>query len=233
MPLKHSQPEEKSPRLDSMSHTILPRKLSRNDMVSESAHDDTSGGRPPQPQAVPSGGGHPSSKQSSPIVPALVAVALICFASILVWWVVARIRRSWRGAPGDSAGAQEGEKKPVLSDIELGLPIVEEPFARWDKLSPISVEFTSDDDKKRWQYLSVFSDDDTSSLSTSSSAHLPKSRPISFSLFSRASSPATTITPDHKPLDLRVTLVIAMPSQHRGSQTSGEICLGVAQPPVL
>ncbi|KAI0363672.1 hypothetical protein BV20DRAFT_94354 [Pilatotrama ljubarskyi] len=232
MPLKLSSSEEESPNLNPVRHMVLSRiLLSRNDMVTGSAHDTTSGGQHPRP-AAPSGDGHPTSKQSSPVVPALVAVALIFLASILVWWIVSRLRRSWRGAPSTTVGGQESEK-PILSDVELCLPTSGKPSSRWDELSPMSVKFASEDDKERWQYLAECSDDDGSSLSSSSYAQSRKPRPtMPFTLFSRASSRATTITPDKQPLELKVALMIAMPSQH-GSQVSGDLCLGIAHPPVM
>ncbi|KAH9852391.1 hypothetical protein C2E23DRAFT_827096 [Lenzites betulinus] len=225
----HSFEPKSAPLGDSESMTIS-RRSTAGGMLTGSADDGKSNGLSQSP-APSGGGGHSTSgMQSSPIVAALVVVAIVLLGSILAWWIISRIRRSRRGRP--SAPLKEAcDCKPVLSDVILGHPSATKDLyhAQWEKLTPISADCASEDDRRRWQSLSEDSPDDIS-LSTSSQSYKSKTAP--FSLFSRASSPATTLTPDMEPVEVKVTIFIAMPSQH-ASQFPGELCIGVSQSPLL
>ncbi|EIW54824.1 uncharacterized protein TRAVEDRAFT_66356 [Trametes versicolor FP-101664 SS1] len=214
---------------DPSYHAILSSRSTGGDMVTGSSDTGKSGGHP-DPITGSSGGGQPTHTQTSPVVAALVAVAILFVASVLGWWIVSRIRRSRRGASVSPMDARDA--KPILSDVVLGSPSASKYIytAKWDRLSPVSVDYASKLDQKRWESLSQLAKDDAS-LSTSSS-HSSQTRPKSFSMFSRASSPAAMVSPDPEPIEFRVAMVIAMPSQ-RGPQGSGELCLGVTYSPLL
>lgn len=104
-------------------------------MVTGSSDTGKSGDHP-NPPAGSSGGGQPTHTQTSPVVSALVAVAILFVASVLAWWIVTRIRRSRRGAP-HVLPVDARDAKPMLSNVVLGSPSASKYIytAKWDRLS--------------------------------------------------------------------------------------------------
>ncbi|KAI0761315.1 hypothetical protein BD413DRAFT_248066 [Trametes elegans] len=212
--------------------------------------DSNSNGHSAPPSSGSSGNSHSASAPSSPVVPALVAVTLFVLAGFLVWWLVSRMRRSGRSHPRPAVHAEKVVEKPVLTDVKLGVSHLDEkrPYpVHWDGLSPMTVEFVSDDDRRRWQASAQahsqaphdpYDRDDMSSLSSESAsstsaphaAPRPKSTP--FSIFTRASSPASTLVPEKDVVKFDVAVFIAMPAR-RSSPAAGELYLGVARSSIV
>ncbi|KAI0628579.1 hypothetical protein C8Q77DRAFT_1076640 [Trametes polyzona] len=171
---KRSRPPYPSSRT-----TTLLRRVTPDDMITGSTDDGKSSGRPgPATNPVGGGGGHPTGMQTSPVVAALVAVAVILLASLVFWWIVARIRRSRRGVPLELLVAKRTVDKPILSDVALIYPHMSKDLciSRWEKLSPVSVDCVSEDDKRRWQSISQLALDDASLSASSESSRSTKSK---------------------------------------------------------
>ncbi|KAI9062119.1 hypothetical protein FKP32DRAFT_888261 [Trametes sanguinea] len=212
---------------------MTPTLAKRSDMVTGSSDDGKNEGHSrPSGSSSPGGGGKTTSSQTSPATAASVVVAIFIVASIAIWLLVSRIRRSRRNGPLPNLYnlSELSNDKPALYDVEVGAPVLSKHAIniRWPGFLPVAVNFASDKDRELWRATDKSSHD---AATPSVRSSLPADFPLStFNIFSRTPSPSSTLVPDD--VQVSVSTFIVMPSSG-GSQSRGELCLGVARSTVM
>ncbi|KAH9888048.1 hypothetical protein C8Q73DRAFT_668551 [Cubamyces lactineus] len=221
------------PDLKSWSHfpgrAELLRRSPTDDLTAAgSANGGPNGGLTQAPEPHPTG--NPPNAKSSVAIPVVVLLILAIFSASLLWWILARLRRSRRvRAPIVTVPEDNHREKPMLWGFEIG-DAKQWGVTRWSQLEPIAVGFVSDADRTRWDATPACisppkHNTPSDPLPSPNTSTLRPSSP--FGMFSRSPSPATTLVSDEA-CALTVTVFVAMPSSNR-PKADGELYLGVAR----
>ncbi|KAJ8463739.1 hypothetical protein ONZ51_g10054 [Trametes cubensis] len=126
----------------------LLRRTPTDDLTAGSANGGPNTGLNQAPSHHPAG--HASSTKSSIAIPIVVLLALVSFSALLLWWIIARLRRSRRlGVPIVQVPGDDVRVKPLFLDVELE-DAKHWEVSRWSQLAPVAIGFVADADRMRW-----------------------------------------------------------------------------------